>query len=63
MARTINVGIVGCGRISSTLEMPGLFKLTDLARIAAVCDLDSKRLAFAKQRVETEYKKRLKTDS
>ena len=62
-SKLINVGIVGCGRISSTLEMPGLFKLTELARIAAVCDLDSKRLAFAKQRVETEYKKRLKTDS
>ena len=60
--KLINVGIVGCGRISSTLEMPGLFKATDLARIVAVCDLDSKRLAFAKDRVETEYKKRLKID-
>ena len=58
-SKLINVGIVGCGRISSTMEMPGLFKLTDMARIAAVCDLDSKRLAFAKERVETEYKKRL----
>ena len=60
--KLINVGIVGCGRISSTLEMPGLFKATDLARIVAVCDLDSKRLAFAKNRVEAEYKKRLKID-
>ncbi len=58
-SKLIHVGIVGCGRISSTMEMPGLFKLTNLARIVAVCDLDSKRLAFAKNRVETEYKKRL----
>ena len=62
-SKLINVGIIGCGRISSTMEMPGLFKLTDMARIVAVCDLDSKRLAFAKQRVETEYKKRLKADA
>jgi predicted dehydrogenase len=58
-SKLINVGIVGLGRISSTMEMPGLFKLTDLARIAAVCDLDSKRLAFGKERVEKEYAKKL----
>jgi len=62
-SKLINVAIVGCGRISSTMEMPGVLKLTDMARIVALCDLDSKRLAFAKNRVETEYKKRLKTDA
>jgi len=62
-ANLINVGIIGCGRISTSLEMPNLFGLTDMARIVAICDLDSKRLAFSKNKIETEYKKRLKTDS
>ncbi len=62
-SKLINVGIIGCGRISTSMEMPGLFGLTDMARIVAICDLDSKRLAFSKDKIETEYKKRLKTDS
>ncbi len=62
-SKRINVGIIGCGRISASMEMPGLFKVPRLARIVAVCDLDSKRLAFAKDRVEKEYKKLLGTNS
>ena len=62
-SKLINVGIIGCGRISTSMEMPGLFGQTDLARIVAICDLDSKRLAFSKNRIEAEYKKRLNADS
>ncbi len=62
-SKLINVGIVGCGRISTSMEMPALFGLTDMARIVAICDLDTKRLAFSKNRIETEYRKRLKTDA
>jgi predicted dehydrogenase len=40
------------------MEMPGLFKLTDMARIAAVCDLDSKRVQHAKDFVEGSYAKK-----
>ena len=50
----INIGAIGCGRISRDHDMPGLFKADD-ARIIAVCDLDSKRLAEAKQFVSEHY--------
>jgi len=53
--RKLNVAVIGCGRIASTFEMPGVFKRPDLARIVAVCDLDLKRAHFAKLRVEHAY--------
>lgn len=62
-SKLINVGVVGLGRISNSMEMPGLFGLTDMARVVAICDVDSKRLACAKGKVENEYKRRLKTDN
>jgi predicted dehydrogenase len=62
-SKLINIGIIGCGRIATSMEMPGVFGLTDMARITAICDLDSKRLAHSKNKIETEYKKRLKTDA
>ena len=50
----IHVGQIGCGRIANEMDMPGILK-QDLARVVAVCDLDSKRLAKAKARVEKHY--------
>jgi myo-inositol 2-dehydrogenase/D-chiro-inositol 1-dehydrogenase len=47
----IRVGQIGCGRIASGHDMPGVFK-SGLADIVAVCDLDSKRLAAGKALVE-----------
>jgi len=58
-SKQIHIGIIGCGRIATSMEMPGLFGLTEMARITALCDLDSKRLAHSKARVENEYNKRL----
>ena len=40
----IQIGQIGCGRIAHDMDMPGILK-HDIARIVAVCDLDSKRLA------------------
>jgi len=37
------------------MDMPGVLKHYDVARIVAVCDLDSKRLGMAKTRVEKHY--------
>jgi myo-inositol 2-dehydrogenase/D-chiro-inositol 1-dehydrogenase len=47
----IRVGHIGCGRIASGHDMPGVFK-SDLADVVAVCDLDSKRLAAGKALIE-----------
>ena len=40
----VRVGHIGCGRIARGHDMPGVFK-SGLADVAAVCDLDAKRLA------------------
>jgi myo-inositol 2-dehydrogenase/D-chiro-inositol 1-dehydrogenase len=47
----IRVGQIGCGRIALGHDMPGVFR-SGLADIVAVCDLDTKRLAVGKARVE-----------
>ena len=51
----IRVGHIGCGRIASGHDMPGVFK-SGLADVVAVCDLDSKRLAAGKALVEKFYR-------
>jgi len=53
----INIGAIGCGRIARDHDLPELFKADD-ARIMAVCDLDTKRLADAKQFVCDHYTKK-----
>ena len=50
----IQIGQIGCGRIANEMDMPGILK-HNVARIVAVCDLDSKRLGRAKNRVEKFY--------
>src|SRR5258708_1817811 len=42
----INVGAIGTGRISRGHDLPGIWKY-DVARIMAVCDLDTKRVRDA----------------
>jgi predicted dehydrogenase len=51
----IRVGQIGCGRIASGHDMPGVFK-SGLADIVAVCDLDSKRLTAAQTLTEKFYR-------
>mgnify|MGYP003293485319 CR=1 FL=1 len=53
--RLVNVAIIGCGRIANSFEIPGVLRRPDLARIVAVCDLDSKRSAFSRARIEQKY--------
>lgn len=53
----INIGAIGNGRISTTHDMPGVWKY-DSAQIVAVCDLDKNRVQKAKQLVEAAYTKR-----
>lgn len=52
----INILQIGCGRIGRDMDMPGFLRQKD-ARLVAVCDLDSLRVADAKEMVEGHYKK------
>ena len=55
--RKINVGVIGYGRIAHTMDVPGVQQFTDRCAITAVCDLDSKRLAYGKTCIEERYAK------
>jgi predicted dehydrogenase len=55
----INVAQIGCGRIGRSMDIPGIMKHPDRARIVAVCDLDTVRLNDGQQLVEQGYAKRL----
>lgn len=54
----INIGQIGCGRIARDHDMPGTWR-HDVARIIAVSDLDSKRMADGKKYVEAYYTKKM----
>jgi predicted dehydrogenase len=56
-SKKIQIGHIGCGRIGHDMDMPGIIK-HDAARIVALCDLDSKRLAHAKGYVEGYYSRK-----
>ena len=51
----INVAIIGCGRISTEFEVPGVLARPDIARIVAVCDLDMKRARLTADHIEKTY--------
>src|SRR5256712_3893981 len=53
----INVGAIGTGRISRGHDLPGIWQ-HDVARIMAVCDLDSRRVEDAKTLVNGYYAKK-----
>jgi len=52
----INVAAIGTGRISRGHDLPGIWRY-DSARIMAVCDLDSHRVADARKLVNDYYSK------
>jgi myo-inositol 2-dehydrogenase/D-chiro-inositol 1-dehydrogenase len=54
----IQVAQLGCGRIARASEMAGVLKNSDVARYVAVCDLDTVRVADAKQTIEAAYNKK-----
>ncbi|MFZ2641859.1 MAG: Gfo/Idh/MocA family oxidoreductase [Verrucomicrobiia bacterium] len=56
-SKKVNILQIGCGRIARTLDLPGFLK-HDAARVVAVCDLDSIRLADTKRYVEAFYAKK-----
>ena len=50
----INVGAIGVGRISRAHDLPGIWQ-HDVARIMAVCDLDSNRVEQGKAFINSHY--------
>lgn len=53
----INIGQIGFGRIAMTHDLPETLKF-DVARVIAIADLDSKRVARGKQFVENFYNRK-----
>ena len=53
----INIGQIGCGRIAREHNLPEILKY-DTARVIAVCDLDSRRMADGKRMIEEYYDKK-----
>ncbi|NQU54114.1 MAG: Gfo/Idh/MocA family oxidoreductase [Bacteroidetes bacterium] len=58
----INIGQIGCGRIARSHDMQETLKY-DQARMIAVCDLDSNRMADGKKLVESTYSKKYGSDN
>jgi len=54
----INIGQIGCGRIARDHDLPGVLQ-HDMARIVAVSDVDSNRVADGKKLVESYYTKKM----
>ena len=55
-SKRIQIGQIGCGRIGQEMDLPGLLK-HDVARVVAVCDLDSKRMSEGQKLVQDHYAK------
>jgi len=55
----IQVAQIGCGRIARGSEIAGVLRRADRARFVAVCDLDTVRLADARELIENSYRTRL----
>ena len=55
----IQIAQIGCGRIARTMDLPGVLGHAGIARVVAVCDLDTVRLADAKQMIEESYAAKL----
>lgn len=53
----LQIGVIGCGRIAASMDIPGILKHPGLARIVAVADWDSRRAGWAKEQVEKSYAK------
>ena len=56
-SKLIQIAQIGCGRIANDMDLPGVLKHHQLARIVAVADFDSKRADFARSRIEQSYEK------
>jgi predicted dehydrogenase len=54
--KLIHVAQIGCGRIANAMDLPGVLKHPEHARIVAVADFDSRRRETARQQIERSYR-------
>ncbi len=48
----VQIAIIGCGRIGTTMDISGMAQNEDIAMLTTVCDVDAARLASMKVTVE-----------
>ena len=58
-SKLIRIAQIGCGRIANDMDLPGVLRHANLARVVAVADLDAKRAEFARRKIEQSYEKSL----
>jgi myo-inositol 2-dehydrogenase / D-chiro-inositol 1-dehydrogenase len=58
-SNVIQIAQIGCGRIANDMDIPGVLKHPQLARIVAVADFDSKRSEVVRRKIEQSYEKSL----
>lgn len=56
-SKLIRIAQIGCGRIANDMDLPGVLKHPQLARIVAVADFDSRRAELARRKIEQSYEK------
>ncbi|MBO4287119.1 MAG: Gfo/Idh/MocA family oxidoreductase [Kiritimatiellae bacterium] len=57
----IQVGVIGCGRIACSMDVPGIAQNSDLAVVTAVSDCDRIRAGYLKARAEAAFGTKVKT--
>ena len=55
----VQIALIGCGRIGTTMDISGLAQNEDIAMLTTVCDVDSVRLASMKQTAEAYYRHKM----
>jgi predicted dehydrogenase len=55
-SKRVNIGMIGCGRWGSKVNLDPLLAMSDVS-VVAVCDLDSWRLDFTRAKVDNHYAK------
>ena len=55
----VQIALIGCGRIGTTMDIGGLAGNQDLAMLTTICDCDSVRLANMKNVAERRYGRKL----
>lgn len=57
----IHIGVIGCGRIACSMDMPGIEQNSELAVVTAVSDCDRIRADYLKVRAESAFGTKVKT--
>ena len=55
----VQIAIIGCGRIGTTMDIAGMAQNEDIAMLTSVCDVDAARLASMKVTAEAFYRHKM----